>query len=155
MHFSCKVRPSPIRNTLFSSWLNRQLEHQENQTWLEPNLNARLIAEVTLVLVSGGKSVPKPRKYVIGLHRPKGNGAGEWDVDPSTDYEVECIVAWIVDDACKRLTQVAVETGMGSAKQDFAEWFEVPRPELNDWPHAIREEIGRRTGGNRTAGKRD
>jgi hypothetical protein len=27
--------------------------------------------------------------------------------------------------------QVAVKTGMGSTKQDFAEWYEMPRPELN------------------------
>ena len=118
MHFLVQVRSFPdSQHAVF--FLDKQcsLNTRGNQSWLEPDLNARLIAEVTLVLVSGGKSVPKPREYVIGLHGPEGNGVREWDVDAATDHEVECIVAWIVDDAtCKRLTQVAVETGMGSAK---------------------------------------
>ena len=106
MLFSWKFAPSPIRIPVFSSWTNDAAEHQGNQSRLETELDARLIAEVTPVLVPGGKSVPKPRKYVIGLHGPEGNGVREWDVDPATDYEVECIVAWIIGNATsKRLAR--------------------------------------------------
>src|SRR5579862_1538004 len=115
IYFPAHVHCSRGSQPMFSGQ-SAQFEDMESSR-LKPELNARLIAEVTLVLVSRGKSVAKPGKYVIGLDGSKGDGMRERNVDAATDHEVECIVARIVDCApCKCLTQVAIETGMRSAK---------------------------------------
>jgi len=84
--------------------------------------------EVTLALISRGKSVAKSGEYVIDLHGPEGNGVQERDVDAAAHYEVECIVARNVDDARRLLTaEVAIEARMGATKQCFSKRFEVSR----------------------------
>lgn len=37
---------------------------------LKPELNAGLVAEIALILVSGSKSITEPSEHIIDLHRP-------------------------------------------------------------------------------------
>ena len=71
--------------------------------WLEPELDTRLIPEVALILVSRGESVAKPGEHVINLRGPEGDGVRQRDIDTAADHEVECVVAWVVNDASRQL----------------------------------------------------
>jgi hypothetical protein len=111
---------------------------------LKPELNAGLIAEIALVLVSGSEPVAKPGKYVIDLRWAESDGVRERDIYTAANHKVECVVARVVNDAsCQLFAKVSIETGMGATKQGFCEGFEVLGVELNDRPYVVCEEIGR------------
>ena len=102
---------------------------------LEPELNARLVAEVALVLVSACESVAKPGKNVIDLRRAEGDGVRKRNIDTAAEHEVKCVVTRIVDDAGHKLVaEVAVKARVGAAKQCFSKRFEMSRAELTTGP---------------------
>jgi hypothetical protein len=55
-------------------------------------LNAGLIPEVALVLVSGSEAIAKPGEHVVNLHGPEGDGVRKRNVEAATEHKVECIV---------------------------------------------------------------
>lgn len=71
---------------------------------LEAKNDSGLITEITLVLVALSKGVPEPCQHKIELCRPDVEGMGDRNVDPSTNGEIERIVAGVIGGGASGLT---------------------------------------------------
>lgn len=60
---------------------------------LEPENDARVVAEVALVVVAASKTVAKASQKKINLRRPNGDRFAQRDVESSTNDEIKGIVA--------------------------------------------------------------
>ena len=69
---------------------------------------------------------------------------GQSNVYAAAEEKVEGIVARVVRYAGRKLsTEVAVETGVSSPKQNFAEWLKLTSAGLDYRAHVVGEEIRR------------
>ena len=71
---------------------------------LEAKNDSGLVTEIALVLVALSKGVPEPCQHIIELCRPDGHGMGHRNVDPSTNDEIERIVAGVIGGGASGLT---------------------------------------------------
>jgi hypothetical protein len=60
---------------------------------LKPELNACLISEIALIVVSVGEGVAKASKQIIKFNRADRNLWGQRNIEASTNNEIEGIVA--------------------------------------------------------------
>ena len=97
---------------------------------LEPENDARVVAEVALVVVAFGKIVAEASQKKVNLRRPNSDGFAQGDVEPSANEEIKGIVARGVRTSAISLAgleEIAVTVRMSTAKQRFHERFKVLR----------------------------
>jgi hypothetical protein len=95
---------------------------------LEPENDATLVAEITLVLVAVCESIVKASEHEIELCRPDSNRFGHWNIDASTQDEGEGIIAWIRRTSARALAslcQICESIGMGTAEHRFYKGLEM------------------------------
>ena len=95
---------------------------------LEPENDARVVAEVALVVVASGKVVAEASQNKVNFRRPNGDGFGQGYVESSTNDEIKGIVARGMRADASSLAsgkEIAVTVRMSTAKQRFYERFKV------------------------------
>jgi hypothetical protein len=109
-------------------------------------LNARLVAEVALVVVAMGKVIAKAGQEVVELRWSDGDVFAYRNVDASANEEIKGIVArrFASDKAAKYgavLVKIAVKIAVRSAEQGLNERFEVRGTEFHDRAYVVTEQV--------------
>lgn len=111
---------------------------------LEAVLNARLEAEVALVVVPGRKVIAKAGQQIVKLCRPYDEVFAQRNVDATADDEVKRVVAWRLADGCASwasAVDIRIEIAVRPAEESLHKWFDMGRPEFNDWPDVVGEQV--------------
>lgn len=71
--------------------VEKQRSHWRSE--LEPENDASVVSEVTLVVITLSKIIAEAGQYIINLRHPNGDGFAQRDVQSSANDEVKSIVA--------------------------------------------------------------
>jgi hypothetical protein len=113
---------------------------------LEPESNASLVPEVTLIVVTMRKGIAKAGQHVVKLHWPDGDVFVDRYVDTSANDEIKRIVARRLaghDTALNSaiLVKIPVKIAVSSSEKSFSKRLEVGHAVFKDRANIVGEQI--------------
>ena len=119
-------------------------------SWLEPDHNTAVVAEVTLIVVALSKVVAEPSQYKIKLRRANSEVLSQGNIETSANHEIPGIVARVIRKGASTrihanvMEQVVVGIGVGAAKECFHKGFPMLSAVFENRTHVVGEQIAAR-----------